>query len=175
MTPFIDCICLLICLFTLACNIQGEPKVKVSVIQLWPRGLQSARLLCPWDSPGKNTGVGSPSPGDLPHPGIEPRSPALQADSLPSEPPGKPKGEQRACFIHLCIFTVLGPLFSGHVTNTYETHVNEWANEQIYKWWCNDVFTVQGMRVVIKKDTKGASSEYRPQCKFFMGFVQWFA
>ena len=32
-----------------------------------------------------------PSPGDLPDPGTEPRSPALQADSLPSEPPGKPK------------------------------------------------------------------------------------
>ena len=31
-----------------------------------------------------------PSPGDLPHPGIEPRPPALQADTLPSEPPGKP-------------------------------------------------------------------------------------
>ena len=33
-----------------------------------------------------------PSPGDLPNPGIEPGSPALQADALPSEPPGKPKG-----------------------------------------------------------------------------------
>ena len=32
----------------------------------------------------------SPSPGDIPDPGIKPRSPALQADSLPSEPPGKP-------------------------------------------------------------------------------------
>ena len=31
-----------------------------------------------------------PSPGDLPDPGIEPESPTLQADSLPSEPPGKP-------------------------------------------------------------------------------------
>ena len=31
-----------------------------------------------------------PSPGDLPNPGIEPRSPALQADALSSEPPGKP-------------------------------------------------------------------------------------
>ena len=29
--------------------------------------------------------------GDLPNPGIKPRSPALQADSLPSEPPGKPR------------------------------------------------------------------------------------
>ena len=32
-----------------------------------------------------------PSPGDLPNPGIEPRCPTLQADSLPAEPPGKPK------------------------------------------------------------------------------------
>ena len=32
-----------------------------------------------------------PSPGDLPNPGIEPRSPTLQADSLPAEAPGKPK------------------------------------------------------------------------------------
>ena len=31
-----------------------------------------------------------PPPEDLSNPGIEPRSPALQADSLPSEPPGKP-------------------------------------------------------------------------------------
>ena len=54
--------------------------------------LQSARLLCPWNSPSKNTGVGSssPSPGDLPDPGIEPQSPALQVDSLQSEPQGKP-------------------------------------------------------------------------------------
>ena len=33
-----------------------------------------------------------PSPGDLPNPRIEPGYPALQADSLPSEPPGKPRG-----------------------------------------------------------------------------------
>ena len=37
------------------------------------------------------SGLPVPSPGDLPNPGIEPRSPALQADSLPSELPGKPK------------------------------------------------------------------------------------
>ena len=34
--------------------------------------------------------VAFPSPGDLPGPGIELGSPTLQADSLPSEPPGKP-------------------------------------------------------------------------------------
>ena len=32
-----------------------------------------------------------PSPGVLPNPGIEPGSPELQADALPSEPPGKPR------------------------------------------------------------------------------------
>ena len=36
------------------------------------------------------SGLPFPSPGDLPDPGIEPRSPALQADALTSEPPGKP-------------------------------------------------------------------------------------
>ena len=65
--------------------------VKVNVAQscltLRPHGLYS-----PWNSPGRNTGVGSfPSPGDLPNPGIEPRSPTLQADSLQAEPQGKPK------------------------------------------------------------------------------------
>ena len=43
------------------------------------------------DSPAKNTEVGCPPPGDLPNPEIEPRSPRLWADSLPSEPPEKPK------------------------------------------------------------------------------------
>ena len=37
------------------------------------------------------SGLLFPSPGDLPNSGIEPRSPALQADTLPSELPGKPK------------------------------------------------------------------------------------
>ena len=47
----------------------------------------------PWNSPGQNTGVGglALSPGNLPNPGIELRSPALQVGSLPVEPQGKPK------------------------------------------------------------------------------------
>ena len=36
------------------------------------------------------SGLPFPSPWDLPNPGIEPGSPALQADALSSEPPGKP-------------------------------------------------------------------------------------
>ena len=38
------------------------------------------------------SGLPFPSPGDLPDPGIEPGSPALLADALLSEPPGKPQG-----------------------------------------------------------------------------------
>ena len=37
------------------------------------------------------SGLPFPSPGHLPDRGIKPRSPALQADTLPSEPPGKPQ------------------------------------------------------------------------------------
>ena len=58
----------------------------VTFDSLWPYGLQPARLLCLWDSPGKNTGVGchlcSP-PGDLPDPQTVPGFSALQVDSLP--------------------------------------------------------------------------------------------
>ena len=35
------------------------------------------------------SGLPFPSPGDLPDPGIKPRSPALRAEALTSEPPGK--------------------------------------------------------------------------------------
>ena len=81
--------------------------MKVKVVELCP-------TLChPMDysSPGSSSlefsrpdyWSGSPvhSPGDLPNPGIEPMSPALQVDPLPSGPPGKlgvpckdPKGHQ---------------------------------------------------------------------------------
>ena len=41
------------------------------------------------------SGLPFPPPGDLPNPGIEPRSPALQANALPSEPPRKPICSQK--------------------------------------------------------------------------------
>ena len=49
-------------------------------------------LLCPWDFQVKNTGVGCHFllQGIFPTPGIESRSPSLQMNSLPAEPPGKP-------------------------------------------------------------------------------------
>ena len=68
------------------------PKVKVK-IAVMSNSLQPHGLYMPWNSLGQNTGVGSlsPSPGDLPNPVNEPRSPALSVDSLPTEPQGKPK------------------------------------------------------------------------------------
>ena len=59
---------------------------------LRPYGLWATRFLCPWDSPGKNTGVElpCPPPGDLPDTGIKPASHRWQVGSLPLAPPGKP-------------------------------------------------------------------------------------
>ena len=72
--------------FTLCLVAQSCPTLR-------PRGLQPARLLRPWGFSRQEywSRLPCPPPGNLPNLGIEPRSPTLQADSLPSEPPGKPK------------------------------------------------------------------------------------
>ena len=88
--------------------VKNPPSIIYLPIQEWvfaqlcptlfgPHGLYPTRLLCPWDSPGKNTvsGLPFPSPGDLPNPGIKPGSPILQGNSLPPEPPRKPIQETR--------------------------------------------------------------------------------
>ena len=84
-----------------------EPDTRLPTLSpVWPRGPQHSRLLCPWDSPSRNTGVGcrfllrgifqteewSPPPLCLLH---------WQADSLPLASPGKPNksdgGRQMLC------------------------------------------------------------------------------
>ena len=58
---------------------------------VWPHRPWPIRHLCPWNSPGKYWSELPCLPrGDLSNPGMEPRFPALQADSLLSEPPEKP-------------------------------------------------------------------------------------
>ena len=56
-----------------------------------PHGLQPASLLCSWGFSRQEcwSGLPCPPPGDFPNPGIEPRSPVLQVDSLPTESPEK--------------------------------------------------------------------------------------
>ena len=75
------------CVFILLIFYESESHSAVSDF-LQPHGLYN-----PWNSTGQNTGVGKPFPypGDLPNPGIKPKSPALQVDSSLAEPPGKPK------------------------------------------------------------------------------------
>ena len=60
---------------------------------LWPPQGLSMGLLCLWGYSRQEywNGLPCPAAGDLSNQGIEPRSPTLQADSLPFEPPGKPK------------------------------------------------------------------------------------
>ena len=81
-------------------NIYSESHSVVSD-SLWPHGLHS--LL---NSPGQS-GLPCPPPGDLPNSGKEPRSPTLQGDSLPAEPPGMRKGRipwyRPASLVFLCL------------------------------------------------------------------------
>ena len=50
------------------------------------------------------SGLSYPSPGDIPDPGIEPRSPALADGVFTTEPPGEPKNEPRKILIHSLIY-----------------------------------------------------------------------
>ena len=73
----------------------GPVQLIATLCRLWParllcqRGVLQARIL---ESIGQYR-LPYPSPGDLPNPGMEPRSLALQADALTSEPPGKPRND----------------------------------------------------------------------------------
>ena len=68
---------------------------------LRPHELQPARFLCSWGFSRQEywSGLPCPPPGYLPNSGFKPRSPSLQADSLPSEPPGKPNSPHGSQFI----------------------------------------------------------------------------
>ena len=67
-------------------------KSEVKVTQLGLTLCNPWTIYIPWNSPGQNTGVGKPFPplGDLPNPGVKPRTPTSQADFLPAESQGKP-------------------------------------------------------------------------------------
>ena len=65
-------------------------KVKVNFIQSCPTLCDPVQSM-EFSRPEYWSGYPFPSPGDLPNPGVAPRSPSLQADSLPAESPGKSK------------------------------------------------------------------------------------
>ena len=64
------------------------------------------------------SGYRFPSPGDLPNPGIKPRSPRVQADSLAAEPQGKPFNQnQMAKVVYISPMTQLSWVHKNYITN----------------------------------------------------------
>ena len=83
------------------------------------------------------SGLPFPSPGDLPDPVIEPRSPALQADSLPSEPPGKSQGNRRKAYYKYCIYDFPGgPVIKNPRAKAGDTGLNP-GLERFHMLWGN--------------------------------------
>ena len=73
------------------CSLQARVLEWVAIS--FSRGSSQPRDQTPWTVASRQeywSGLPFPSPRDLPNPGIKPGSPAFQADSLTSEPPGKP-------------------------------------------------------------------------------------
>ena len=105
-----------------------------------PHGLQPTRLLCPWGFSRQEywSRWPCPPPGDLPYPGIKPRSPALQADSLPSEPPGKP---YISTFYKVCVYVYV---YSRILSNS--CFVSMWwkllDNVFFYPWLYEDLIDI---------------------------------
>ena len=77
----IRCVCVCVCV----CSAMSD-----FFVSLWTTARQ-ASLSMGFSRQGYWSVLPFPTPGDLPKPGIAPRSPVLQADSLPVEPQGKPK------------------------------------------------------------------------------------
>ena len=85
--------------WTVACQASLSTKSKSESCSVVSDTLRPHELIqsMKFSRPEYWSGKPFPSPGDLPNPGIEPRSPALQVDSLPAEPQGKPKNTRVGC------------------------------------------------------------------------------
>ena len=81
-----------------------------------------------------------PSPGDLPNPEIEPRSPTLLVDSLPAEPQGKPKGAKVVTKNDLLHST-------GHST---QWSVRACMGKELKKEWLGTSLVVQWLRLPVR-------------------------
>ena len=81
------CLCVCVCVSVCLCishSVMSDSATSRTVAHQAPLSMEFSRQEY-W------SGLPFPSPGDLPDPGIKARSPTLQADSLLSESPGKPK------------------------------------------------------------------------------------
>ena len=66
-----------------------------------------------------------PSPGHIPKPGIETRSPSLQADALPSEPPGKSQIHKLPVLRDFCLLWLFWPKFCNSLTSMVVEHFKQ--------------------------------------------------
>ena len=91
------CVCVCVCVCVYVC-------VSRSVMSnsMRPHGLQPSRLLCPWDSPDKDTAVGCHflHQGNLPDLEIKPTSPALAGRFFTTEPLVKPRHTHTHTYTH---------------------------------------------------------------------------
>ena len=112
------------------------PSHSVVSDSLRPHGLGPTRFFCPWGLSREEywSGLTCPPPGCLPNPGMESRSHALQADSLLSEPPGKPQNTEVGSLsllqgifstkelnqhLLLCRWILYQPTYQGSVANHF--------------------------------------------------------
>ena len=124
------CVCILLCVCCVHTYIYIHAHIYIHVfmcvksyqscLTLRPHGPQLARILCPWDSPGKNTGVGCHVllQGIFPTQGWNPRLLHLlhwQVGSLPLLASGKSSYSNSGLFnwVYFYLFTTLNTLWQG--------------------------------------------------------------
>ena len=82
--------------------------------------------------------IAFPYPGDLPNPGIEPRSPAMQADSLPAGPPGNPYSYYEKWKLLRCVQLFVTP---WTIQSTEFSRPEYWSG---YQSLLQSIFSTQG-------------------------------
>ena len=109
------------------------------------------------------SGLLCPPPGDLPDPGVQSRSPALQVDSLPSEPPGE---------LHVCYLAILTTLGAKHTNHPNEKH---WQLKHREAKCCPGDLAVGGrQRTELGwPDLLTERTDFAQQLRYFSGYLQW--
>ena len=89
------------------------------------------------------SGLPLPSPGDLPNPGIKPRSPALRADALPSEPPENTQEiwKREGICVHIADSLCCRAETNKIVKQLYSHEINFW---KVCRWPCSMEVAVLG-------------------------------